>query len=138
MVILSHLSPMRTISNKSGGKKLKKCRKNHNFQKYFQYRHFDTIKLSSLQSHQCSLVTNIYVADFSTTVILVTTACWRFYDCDRFDFWDRITMLATFYLSVCHQHLKSVINISKFSPTHFVTNIRHKHRCSRFLCLHFP
>ena len=28
--------------------------------------------------------------------------------------------------------VKTVINISKLSPTHFICNIRHQHRCSQF------
>ena len=65
------------------------------------------------------------------TVMLVTTLCWWFYDGDRFK------MLVTESLcwrlfSLCwwfFQCIKSVTNILNVSPTHFVSNIRHQHRC---------
>ena len=61
---------------------------------------------------------------WSATVMLVTL--WRIKDIgDAFyyigDFW---------VYNIGHQHLKSVTNIPKLSPTHFVSNIRQQHRCS--------
>ena len=47
-------------------------------------------------------------------------------------------MLATFFVILVifpmyligHKHPESVTNISKLSPTHLVSNIRHQHRCN--------
>ena len=65
------------------------------------------------------------------TVMLVITLCWWFYDGDRYK------MLVTESLcwrlfSLCwwfFQCIKSVTNILNLSPKHFVSNIRHQHRC---------
>jgi len=38
----------------------------------------------------------------------------------------------SFYLNHTVKKAKTVTNISKLSPTHFVSNIRHQHRCSPF------
>ena len=67
--------------------------------------------------------------------MLATALCWLLYDGDR------IIILATTFIMLVilnrfplmtHQHLKSVTNIPK-SPTHFVSNIRYQHRCSRII-----
>ena len=50
-------------------------------------------------------------------------------------------MLVTFFVmlmiisiyQIGHQHPELVTNISNLSPTHLVCNIRHQHRCNRFL-----
>ena len=65
------------------------------------------------------------------TVMLVTTLCWWFYDGDRFKMsvteslcWRLFPLCWWFF-----QCIKSVTNISNLSPIHFVSNIRHQHRC---------
>ena len=63
---------------------------------------------------------------YRVTVMLLTTLCGWFYDGDRFK------ILAT--ESLCWR--LSVTNILKLSPTHFVSNILHQHRCHPLPC--FP
>ena len=52
-------------------------------------------------------------------VVGARSLCWRRYR-------DPVTKTA-----------KTVINISKLLPTHLVSNIRHQHRCSRFIGMHW-
>ena len=57
--------------------------------------------------------------------MLVTILCWWLNDAYRFkmlvtdSLWERIFKC----IKIGHQHLKSVTNIPKFSPTYFVSNI---------------
>ena len=73
-------------------------------------------------------------SDVGDIVMLVTLWWWLIWDVGG-----RIIMLATFFVVfnrsltcwIGHQHPESITNISNLSPTHLVSNIRHKHRCYR-------
>ena len=83
------------------------------------------------------MVPSMLVTDFGdtlswwqcwVTVVLVTSLCWWLYNGDWFQM-----LIAESLCWRFSQCIKSVTNISNLSPTHFVSNIRHQHRCS----LHF-
>ena len=68
------------------------------------------------------------------TVMLVTSLCLWLYDGDWFEIlvaeslcWRLFSLCWWFFPCI-----KSVTNISNLSPTHFVSNIRHQHRCNHF------
>ena len=63
--------------------------------------------------------------------------CWWLYDGDWFEMLVAESLCWRLF-SLCwwfSQCIKSVTNISNLSPTHLVSNIRHQHRCNRFLWL---
>ena len=65
--------------------------------------------------------------------MLVTLSCWQFFDVS-----DRFSILVTSFGCWCpvlmlkdrESSWKNGKNISELSPTHFVSKIRHQHRCS--------
>ena len=80
-------------------------------------------------STDLTITFNIYSLTQFTTVTLVTFwCCWLTVG-------DNLRMLATEFISRWHFWMLvpdayTVTNIFKLSPTHFVSNIRHQHRCS--------
>ena len=72
------------------------------------------------------------------TVMLMTLWCWWLTVGDNFGgYWCPTLMLRDAYVNANVKRMlvtemtKTVTNILKLSPTHFVSNIRQKHRCNR-------
>ena len=89
--------------------------------------HFHWFKQSFLVHHiQVSwldLISSLGYIDVGDFILIISLGCWG----PALMFKDRASIIE----DVGDKTAKTVTNISKLSPTHFVSNIRHQHRSSR-------
>ena len=80
---------------------------------------------------------NFHDSDVGDIVMFVTKWCWPILDVgDRSNMFFRYIEDFPMYQIGC-QHPNSATNISKLSPTHFVSKSRHQHWCNLTKLLHF-
>ena len=77
-------------------------------------------------------ITNWLLVIRTVTVMLVTSLCWWLYDGDWFEMLVAES-LCWWLFPLCwwFSQSESVTNISNLSPTYWVSNIRHQHRCNQ-------